>query len=126
MAHIINGDMVTMTLLQGVINAFVIFLSRIIAHVVEVATRRDEEGASRFIYYTVSIICEIVFGLIGTIIVMAYSRRREYAADAGSASYVGRNKMIAALKKLAQIHEGNTAIQQPNSLSALKIDGKDT
>lgn len=127
MAHILNGDMVTMTLLQGVINAFVIFLSRAIAQIVSSAVRRwEEEGGGGFIYFIVTIVLEIVFGILGSIIVMAYSRRREYSADAGSARYVGKNKMLNALKALQRIHEKNVSLPTDPKLAALKIDGKTT
>ncbi len=85
MAHIMNGDMVTMTLLQGVINAFVIFLARALAHTISMALRRDEEGINGLVYFMVTIVLEILLGLLGSIIVMAYSRRREFEADRGSA-----------------------------------------
>lgn len=85
MAHILNGDMVTMTLLQGIINAFVIFLSRAIARIVALSGRDEERGSSGFTYFIVVILLEILLGLLGSIILMAYSRRREFAADAGSA-----------------------------------------
>jgi heat shock protein HtpX len=82
MAHILNGDMVTMTLLQGVINAFVIFLSRALAHVISMALRKDEEGSNGFVYFGITIVLEILLGILGSLVVMAYSRRREFAADA--------------------------------------------
>lgn len=124
MTHIMNGDMVTMTLLQGVINAFVIFLSRAIAQIVSMAGRRDEEGSNGFVYFGVTIALEILLGLFGSIIVMAYSRRREFAADAGSAGFVGKTKMLHALQALQRIHEINTTIPGDPKLAALKIDGK--
>jgi heat shock protein HtpX len=124
MAHILNGDMVTMTLLQGVINAFVIFLSRAIAHILSLALRRDEEGGGGFVYFIATIFLEIILGLGGSLIVMAYSRRREFAADAGSATFVGKNKMINALRALQKIHENNVAIAGDPKVAALKIDGK--
>ena len=111
MAHILNGDMVTMTLLQGIINAFVIFLSRAIAQIVSMAGRRDGEGSNGIVYFGVTIVLEILLGLLGSLIVMAYSRRREFAADAGSASYVGKSKMVNALRALQRIHEQNIAIK---------------
>lgn len=126
MAHILNGDMVTMTLLQGVINAFVIFLSRAIAHIVSLVGRRDEEGANGFVYFIVTIVLEILLGILGSLVVMAYSRRREFAADAGSAGFVGKNKMINALKALQRIHENNISIPSDPKIAALKIDGKTT
>ncbi|MBP6921118.1 protease HtpX [Candidatus Gracilibacteria bacterium] len=124
MAHIMNGDMVTMTLLQGVINAFVIFLSRAIAQVISMATRRDDSSSNGFVYFGVTILLEILLGILGSLIVMAYSRRREFAADAGSATYVGKSKMVNALKALQRIHEQNIAVKGDPKLAALKIDGK--
>ena len=124
MAHIMNGDMVTMTLLQGIINAFVIFLSRALAQVISLALRRDESGSSGFVYFGITIVLEILLGVLGSIIVMAYSRRREFAADAGSASSVGKNKMLNALRALQKIHETNIAIPSDPKIAALKIDGK--
>ena len=124
MAHILNGDMVTMTLLQGVINAFVIFLSRALAHIISMALRRDEEGSNGFVYFGITILLEILLGILGSLIVMAYSRRREFAADAGSASFVGKNKMMNALRALQKIHETNVALPSDPKIAALKIDGK--
>ncbi len=126
MSHIMNGDMVTMTLLQGVINAFVIFLSRTIAQIVSMAGRRDEEGSNGLTYFLCVIVFEILLGLFGSIIVMAYSRRREFAADAGSASFVGKSKMLNALRALQRIHEQNIQVPGDPKLAALKIDGKTT
>jgi heat shock protein HtpX len=126
MAHILNGDMVTMTLLQGVVNAFVIFLSRIIAHIVSSAGKSDNERASGFTYFIVTIVLEILLGLLGSLIVMAYSRHREFAADAGSATFVGKQKMIHALQALQRIHETNVMIPSDPKIAALKIDGKTT
>ncbi len=98
MAHIANGDMVTMALLQGVINTFVIIIARIIASVLS----RGEDGVNYGVHYAISIVLEIIFGFLAGLILYAFSRWREYGADAGSAQYVGRGKMIAALKALAQ------------------------
>lgn len=124
MAHIMNGDMVTMTLLQGVINAFVIFLSRAIAQVISMALRRDDSSSNWFVYFGITIVLEILLGILGSIIVMAYSRRREFAADAGSAGYVGKSKMLNALRALQRIHEQNIAVKGDPKLATLKIDGK--
>jgi heat shock protein HtpX len=124
MAHILNGDMVTMTLLQGVINAFVIFLSRTLAHIISMALRKDEEGSNGFVYFGITIVLEILLGILGSLVVMAYSRRREFAADAGSATFVGKSKMVNALRALQRIHETNIAIPSDPKIAALKIDGK--
>lgn len=121
-AHIANGDMVTMTLLQGVLNTFVIFLSRMIASAVS-STRNDEgeETQSSGTYFLVSMVLEILFGVFATIIAMWFSRYREFRADAGSASLVGKEKMIAALQRLQNIHEPQ---EMQGSLNAFMINGK--
>ena len=116
-SHIANGDMVTMTLLQGVLNTFVIFLSRVIANVVASSRNGDEESRSSGIYFLVS----MVFGILASIIAMWFSRYREYRADAGSAQLVGKEKMIAALQRLQQIHEPQ---EMEGSLNAFMINGK--
>lgn len=121
-AHIANGDMVTMTLLQGVLNTFVIFLSRMIATAVS-STRNDngEESQSGGIYFLVSMVLEIVFGVLATMIAMWFSRYREFRADAGSAQLVGKEKMIAALQRLQRVHEPQAL---EGSLNAMMINGK--
>ena len=120
-SHIANGDMVTMTLLQGVLNTFVIFLSRVIANVVASSRNGDEESRSSGIYFLVSMVLEILFGILASIIAMWFSRYREYRADAGSAHLVGKEKMIAALQRLQQIHEPQ---EMEGSLNAFMINGK--
>jgi len=109
-AHVANGDMVTMTLLQGVVNAFVMFFARVLAYVVmRMGRSRDEEGiGSPFMYTILVFVFEILFMILGTIVIAAYSRFREFRADAGGARYVGRDKMIQALRaleKTSQIHD---------------------
>jgi heat shock protein HtpX len=104
MAHILNGDMVTMTLLQGVLNAIVIFVSRILANIIGSAISRDEE-ASPWIVGGISIVLEIAFGFVAMMVLMAFSRYREYQADAESARMVGRPQMISALNRLATLHD---------------------
>lgn len=101
-AHIANGDMITLTLLQGVLNTFVIFAARIVANIIDnFLSGDDEEGGLGFFgYIAVTIVLEIAFGLLASIVVKWYSRRREFAADAGSAALVGKEKMIAALERL--------------------------
>ncbi len=121
-AHIANGDMVTMTLLQGVLNTFVIFLSRMIATAVASSRNNDgEESQNSGIYFLVSMVLEILFGVLATIIAMWFSRYREFRADAGSAQLVGKEKMIAALERLRQVHEPQ---ELPGSLNAFMINGK--
>jgi heat shock protein HtpX len=102
-SHVANGDMVTMTLVQGIVNAFALFFSRIVAYAVSVALSRGDDRSGDFSYLTYSIltiVCDILFTLLGSILVAAYSRRREYRADLGGAKLAGRMNMIDALKKL--------------------------
>ncbi|MDE4007103.1 protease HtpX [Glaesserella parasuis] len=121
-AHIANGDMVTMTLLQGVLNTFVIFLSRMIATAVSSSRNDDgEETQSSGTYFLVSMVLEILFGVLATIIAMWFSRYREFRADAGSAQLVGKEKMIAALQRLQRVHDPE---ELPGSLNAMMINGK--
>ncbi|MEH0666255.1 protease HtpX [Vibrio scophthalmi] len=118
-SHIANGDMVTMTLMQGVVNTFVIFLSRFIANIV--SSNRDEEGgSSMMVYFGVSMVLELVFGFLASFITMWYSRHREFHADAGAANLVGKHKMIAALERLKVSHES----QLEGSMMAFGINGK--
>lgn len=119
MAHIVNGDMVTTTLLQGIINTFIIFISRVVARIISVSL--DEEGELNYgVYFVVSVILDIVLGLVGTLILAFHSRKREYRADKGSADMVGKNSMIAALRKLQTI-QGNNVPQ--DEFSTLKMTG---
>lgn len=104
-SHIANGDMVTMTLLQGVLNTFVIFISRIIATIVANRNSNNESGSNSGIYFLVSMVLELVFGFLASMIAMWFSRHREFRADAGSAQLVGKAKMIAALERLQKVHE---------------------
>ncbi|MBC8212323.1 MAG: protease HtpX [Gammaproteobacteria bacterium] len=104
MAHVANGDMVTMGLLQGVLNTFVIFFSRIIGIMVDKLIFKIERGVGPG-YWIGSIVAEMVLGVLAAIIAAWFSRRREYRADAGGAALAGRMKMIAALQRLGQAHE---------------------
>jgi heat shock protein HtpX len=100
-AHIANGDMVTMTLVQGVVNSFVIFFSRIIGFAVaNFMSGDDDEGPSQIGYFVSSIVAQIVFSILGSFVVAYVSRKREFKADAGGAALAGRDKMINALKRL--------------------------
>jgi heat shock protein HtpX len=121
-AHIANGDMVTMTLIQGVVNAFVMFLARVIAFAVVQAMRgRDEnEGFSYGIYFLVQIVFEIVFMILGSIVIAWFSRMREFRADAGGARLGGRERMIGALEALQRTVEIRDPQPQP-ALATLKI-----
>ena len=107
-AHIANGDMVTLTLIQGVVNTFVTFLSRIIGWFVDSALRKDEESSGPGIGYTITVIvCDIVFGILASVIVMYFSRQREFRADAGAAQLLGTPApMIAALQRLGSLQPG--------------------
>lgn len=102
MAHIGNGDMVTLTLIQGVVNTFVIFLSRVLAQIFASMGNRNNQGGgyNHTVYFLVSSALQVVFGMLASIIVMWFSRQREYRADAGAARLVGAPKMIAALERL--------------------------
>ncbi|WP_373819715.1 protease HtpX [Glaesserella sp.] len=120
-AHIANGDMVTMTLLQGVLNTFVIFLSRMIASAVANNRSDSESSQNSGIYFLVAMVLEVLFGILATIIAMWFSRYREFRADAGSASLVGKEKMIAALERLRKVHEPQ---EMEGSLNAFMINGK--
>ena len=123
-SHIANGDMVTMTLIQGIVNTFVIFISRIIAQVASgfLSSDRDEEGSNGnpLVYFAVATVLELVFGILASIITMWFSRHREFHADAGSAKLVGREKMIAALERLKTSYEP----QEPGTMMAFCINGK--
>lgn len=120
MSHVANGDMVTMTLLQGVLNTFVIFISRIIASMVTKVLEEKSEGLSTLAYYVIVMIFETIFGILASIIAMWFSRYREFNADAGSAKLVGAAKMIAALEKLKISHEPN----EEASILAFCINGE--
>ncbi|HVF63132.1 MAG TPA: protease HtpX [Casimicrobiaceae bacterium] len=120
-AHIANGDMVTMTLIQGVVNTFVVFLARVVGSIVDRAVFRSERGTGPGYFVTV-IVCEIVFGLIASIIVAWFSRHREFRADRGSAQYLGTpNPMISALRRLGGVSE-EAAL--PQSVRVLGITDK--
>ena len=117
-SHISNGDMITMALIQGVVNTFVIVLSRVIGHFVDRVVFKTERGHGPAFWIT-SIIAELVLAVLASIIVMWFSRQREFRADAGSAKLVGPNKMIAALKRLG----GTSNEPLPDQLNAFGIAG---
>lgn len=116
-AHIANGDMVTLTLIQGVVNTFVVFLSRIIGHVVDRAVFKTERGHGPG-YWIVSILAQILLGILASMIVAWFSRRREFRADAGGAQYAGTENMVAALERLK-----NGAAELPDGMTAMGIGG---
>ena len=118
-SHVANGDMITMGLIQGVLNTFVIFLSRIIGIIVDKAVFKTRSGFGPG-YYIVSIVAQIVLGILASIIASWYSRRREFRADAGGADLAGREKMIAALQRLQAQQEPE---QLPGQLAAFGISG---
>jgi heat shock protein HtpX len=118
-SHIANGDMVTLTLIQGVLNTFVIFLSRVIGHVIDRAVFKTERGYGPG-FMVVSIVAQLLLGLLATIIVMWFSRQREFRADAGSAKLAGRQKMIAALRAL-QVQQGASTL--PERMTSFGISG---
>lgn len=119
-AHVANGDMVTMTLIQGVVNTFVVFLSRIVGYVVDKQLNKDGNGQG-IGYVVTSIVCQIVFGILASMIVAWFSRHREFRADAGAASYMGQpNSMISALATLGRVEPG----ELPKSIQASGISDK--
>ena len=118
-AHIKNGDMVTMTLIQGIINTFVIFFSRIIGHFVDRVIFKVQRGHGPA-YYITSIIAQILLSILASIIVMWFSRKREYAADLYASKLVGSNKMISALKTLSQ----KSPQALPDQMAAFGISGR--
>ena len=116
-SHVANGDMVTMTLLQGVVNTFVVFLSRIIGHIVDRVVFKVERGHGPA-FWIVSFIAEIILGFLAMMIVMWFSRYREFRADAGGAALAGRNNMAAALSRLKQ-HQESPPL--PDEMAAFAI-----
>jgi heat shock protein HtpX len=119
-SHVANGDMVTLALVQGVVNTFVIFFSRIIGYLVDRMVFKVERGHGPAFFIT-SIIAQLVLGVLASMVVMWFSRHREFRADAGSAKIAGRNKMIAALERL-QLNYGQPP-QLPDQVKAFGISG---
>jgi heat shock protein HtpX len=119
-SHVANGDMVTLALIQGVVNTFVIFLSRVIGHLIDRVVFKTEEGHGPA-YFITSIIAQLVLGILASIIVMWFSRQREFRADAGSAQLSDRKKMIAALQRLQQEYEPS---HLPERIAAFGISGQ--
>jgi heat shock protein HtpX len=117
-SHIGNGDMVTMTLLQGVINAFVIFFARLIAQAV---TRSEDSRRGGGMYFLVVIVLQIVLGILGSLVTAWFSRQREFRADRGGAMLAGRDRMLAALRRLVANRE--LVDTQHPALATLKING---
>ena len=104
MTHVANGDMVTLTLIQGIVNTFVLFLARVVGNVIDRAVFRSEDGRGIASYFTFYVL-QVVFGLLATPIVMWFSRWREFRADRGGAQLAGTGNMIAALEELKRVHE---------------------
>jgi heat shock protein HtpX len=117
-SHVANGDMVTLALVQGVLNTFVIFIARLIGHVVDRMVFRSERGHGPGFWIT-TILVEMILAVLATIIVMWFSRQREFRADAGAAQLAGTGKMIAALQRLKQNHEATL----PDQIAAFGISG---
>jgi len=118
-SHIANGDMVTLALIQGVVNTFVIFLARVIGHVVDRVVFRNERGYGMG-YFIVVIVAQLVLGALASVIVFWFSRRREFRADAGAARLAGRDNMVAALESLQRSSEPP---QLPKQIAAFGISG---
>ncbi len=118
-SHVANGDMVTMALIQGVLNTFVIFLARVVGRIVDSWLSGNREGGG-MAYYAIVFVLDMVFGALASIIAMWFSRQREFRADAGGANLAGREKMIAALQKLAATYGQSTL---PTQVRAFGISG---
>ena len=120
-AHVVNGDMVTLTLIQGVVNTFVVFLSKVVGYFVDRVLLKNDRGGPGIGYYVTDIVCQIVFGLLASVIVAWFSRQREFRADAGSASLMGSPQpMIKALSRLGGLAPG----ELPKSMAASGISDK--
>ena len=124
MSHVANGDMVTLTLVQGVLNAFVLIFSRVLASVIAGSGKGNNRRSNDGLYFLVAMVLQIALGILASLIVMWFSRKREYAADAGSAKLLGTpSSMIAALRRLGNLQPGTL----PDSLKAMGIaEGKRT
>jgi heat shock protein HtpX len=118
-SHVANGDMVTLALIQGVVNTFVIVISRVVGHLVDRVVFKTERGHGPAFYIT-SILAQIVFGILASTIVLYFSRQREFRADAGGAQLAGREKMVAALDKLRR---NSTQPHLPDQMAAFGISG---
>jgi len=118
-SHVANGDMVTLALIQGVVNTFVIFASRVVGHIVDRVVLKNQRGYG-IGYFISSMIAQMVFGILASTIVMYFSRQREFKADAGAAELAGSEKMIAALQRLQAIHQPS---KMPEQMAAFGING---
>ena len=118
-SHVANGDMVTLALIQGVVNTFVIFASRVVGHIVDRVILKNERGHG-IGFFISSMIAQVVFGILASTIVMYFSRQREFKADAGAAELAGSQKMVAALQRLQAIHQPS---RLPEQMAAFGING---
>ena len=118
-SHVANGDMVTLALIQGVVNTFVIFASRVVGHIIDRVVLKNERGHG-IGFFVSSMIAQVVFGFLASTIVMYFSRVREFKADAGAAELAGSQKMIAALQRLQSIHQPS---RLPEEMAAFGING---
>ncbi|MGE0810737.1 MAG: protease HtpX [Immundisolibacter sp.] len=119
-SHVANGDMVTLTLIQGVLNTFVIVFSRLVGQFVDRAVFRNEEGHGAG-FFVASMVAQVLFGILASVIVMWFSRQREFRADRGGATLAGRGKMIAALQRLQAAHQPSAL---PDQMAAFGINGR--
>jgi len=119
-SHVANGDMVTMALLQGVLNTFVIVLSRIVGRIIDNYISGGRNEGQGFGYFIIVIVLQMVFGLFANMIAMWFSRHREFRADSGGATLAGRDKMVAALQRLSSMHGESTL---PKQIAAFGISG---
>ena len=123
-SHVANGDMVTLALIQGVVNTFVVFFSKIIGILVDrVLLKNDERNGPGIGAFVAEMAAQLVLGVLASIIVMWFSRQREYRADAGGANLAGRQKMISALERLTANHEQAAAMPQNMSAMAISSGG---
>ncbi|MBI5346393.1 MAG: protease HtpX [Chlamydiae bacterium] len=121
-SHIANGDMITMTLLQGVVNAFVMFLARILASIISGIGNKEKSSSSSYASYHMSVfLFEMVFMILGSLVICAFSRHREYKADAGGAHLAGKEKMIEALKALKSMQEIKDPAKETPAFATFKI-----
>ena len=118
-SHVANGDMVTLALIQGVVNTFVIFASRVVGHIIDRVVLKNERGHG-IGYFVSSMIAQVIFGILASTIVMYFSRVREFKADAGAAELAGSEKMVAALQRLQAIHQPS---RLPEQMAAFGIRG---
>ena len=119
-SHVANGDMVTLTLIQGVVNTFVIFVSRVVGYVVDRVILKNDGRNTGIGFFVATMVTEVLLGIVASMIVAWFSRRREFRADAGGASLAGREKMVGALQRLKQAYEPATL---PEGLQAFGISG---